>query len=191
MIDTLIDLVPKTERIYPDVERGDNATNTIFVKYLNEFRNRVFEAFEEVNTDVLIPLQEKVKDDLIQILFNQARLGNIPLQGYSLEEGPSQAWLKCLVSEKIDIETYPKLYDMLTFILSYSISIEGLIEYNVAKCLESIDPMNASCSPMPPSTLPLGEQAEEIWEEIINRTTPLQKDMRLWRDSFSLIPSIL
>ena len=189
VIDKLIDLVPKPERIYPDVERGDNATNTIFVKYLNEFRNRVFEAFEEVNTDVLIPLQEKVKDDLIQILFNQARLGNIPLQGYSLEEGPSQAWLKCLVSEKIDIETYPKLYDMLTFILSYSISIEGLIEYNVAKCLESIDPMNASCSPMPPSTLPLGEQAEEIWEEIINRTTPLQKDMRLWRDSFSLIPS--
>ena len=56
VINDLVELVPDAEEcIYPDVESGDKDTNGIFVKHLNAFRNTIFEAFEEVNTEVLIP----------------------------------------------------------------------------------------------------------------------------------------
>lgn len=190
VINDLVELVPDAEEcIYPDVESGDKDTNGIFVKHLNAFRNTIFEAFEEVNTEVLIPLQEKVKDDLINILFNEAKMGNIPLQDYSIEDGASQAWLKALVEEKVDKGVYPRLHDMLMFILNYNLNIEGLIEYNVAKCLNTIDPLSEECPPMHPLTSSLEEQAEEIWAEIVNRITPIQNKLRLWRNDFALIPS--
>lgn len=190
VINNLVELVPDAEEcIYPDVEKGDKDINGIFVKHLNAFRNTIFEAFEEVNTEVLIPLQEKVKDDLIDILFNAAKMGNIPLQNYSTEDGPSQTWLKALTAEKVDKNVYPKLHDMLMFILNYNLNIEGLIEYNVAKCLNTIDPLSKECPPMHPLTSSLEEQAEEIWAEIINRITPIQNKLRLWRNEFALIPS--
>ena len=190
VINDLVELVPDAEEcIYPDVESGDKDTNGIFVKHLNAFRNTIFEAFEEVNTEVLIPLQEKVKNDLIDILFTEAKMGNIPLQDYSIEDGASQAWLKALVEEKVDKSVYPRLHDMLMFILNYNLNIEGLIEYNVAKCLNTIDPLSEECPPMHPLTSSLEEQAEEIWAEIVNRITPIQNKLRLWRNDFALIPS--
>lgn len=190
VIESLVDLVPDAEKsILPDVQMGDKSTNQIFEKHIDAFRNVVFEQFENVNTEVLIPLQEKVKNDIIEILFNQARFGKIPLMGYSVEDGASQEWLKCLIVEKVDKELYPKLYDMLMFVLDYKLNIEGLIEYNVSKCLNPIDPMCSEFVTMKPSTLPLEEQADEIWAKIVNRITPIQNELRKWRDDFSLIPS--
>lgn len=190
VIESLVDLVPDAEKsILPDVQMGDKSTNQIFEKHIDAFRNVVFEQFENVNTEVLIPLQEKVKDDIIEILFKQARFGKIPLMSYSVEDGASQEWLKCLIDEKVDRELYPKLYDMLTFVLDYKLNIEGLIEYNVSKCLNPIDPMSSEFVTMKPSTLPLEEQADEIWAKIVNRITPIQNELRKWRDDFSLIPS--
>lgn len=190
VINTLIDIVPDSEEdIYPDVNSGALNTNAIFTKHLDAFRNRIYEAFEEVNTEVLLPLQDKVKSQLCCILFNEAKMGMIPLQGYSIEDGPTEEWLKSLIDEKVDRELYPKLYDMLTFVLDYHINIEGLIEYNVAKCLNTIDPMSPECSPMYPLTGSLEEQAEAIWSEIINRITPIQNSLRKWRNDFALIPS--
>ncbi len=188
-IRNLVDLAPLPDEIFLDVEKGDKDTNSIFVKHINTLRNTIFENFEEINTDVLIPLQEKVKDQLISILFNAGKMGNIPLQGYSIEEGASQKWLKTLIEEKVEKEAYPKLYDMLNFILDYSINIEGLIEYNVAKCLDTIDPQNSQWIPMPNQEQSLEEQAETIWGEMVSRITPIQNKMRLWRNDFALIPS--
>lgn len=188
-IRNLVDLAPLPDEIFLDVEKGDKDTNSIFVKHINTLRNTIFENFEEINTDVLIPLQEKVKDQLISILFNAGKMGNIPLQSYSIEEGASQMWLKTLIEEKVEKEAYPKLYDMLNFILDYSINIEGLIEYNVAKCLDTIDPQNSQWIPMPNQEQSLEEQAETIWGEMVSRITPIQNKMRLWRNDFALIPS--
>ena len=92
-------LVSKPNEILVDVEKGKDATNAIFEKYVKAFRNRIYSAFAGVNTNVLIPLQDKVKDSLIQILFTNAKFGMIPLQEYAVEDGPSQTWLTAFIRQ--------------------------------------------------------------------------------------------
>ena len=74
VIASLTKLIDKPDTILVDVEKGKDATNAIFEKYVKIFRNRIYEAFAGVNTNVLIPLQEKVKDSLTGILFTNARV---------------------------------------------------------------------------------------------------------------------
>ena len=159
-------------------------------KYCNIFRNRIYAAFDEVTTDVLLPLQNKLKDSIINILYENARLGRIPLQNYAVEDGASQEWLKAFISEKVDKEAYPHMNYMLNFVLDYQISIEGLMEYNVARCLDTLDKHSPAFKTMSPLTgIPDAQQAKKIWSEIVSRTSAIQTEMRKWRDDFSLIPS--
>ena len=190
VIASLTKLIDKPDTILVDVEKGKDATNAIFEKYVKVFRNRIYEAFAGVNTNVLIPLQEKVKDSLTNILFTNAKFGKIPLQDYAIEDGPSQEWLKAFTDEKISKDIYPKMYEMLHFILDYKLNIQGLIEYHVAKCLNTIDKHNSEFRTLNPITGVTDEQhAKKIWSEIVSRATSIQNKMRLWRDDFSLIPS--
>lgn len=190
VIASLTKLIDRPKVIQVDVEKGILSTNQIFEKYAKIFRNRIYDAFARVNTDVLIPLQDKVKDSLTSILFTNAKFGKIPLQDYAIEDGPSQEWLKAFIDEKISNDTYPKMYEMLHFILDYRLNIQGLIEYHVAKCLNTIDKHNSEFRTLNPITGVTDEQhAKKIWSEIVSRATTIQNKMRLWRDEFSLIPS--
>ena len=186
----LTKLIDKPDKILVDVEKGKDATNAIFEKYVKLLRNRIYEAFAGVNTSVLIPLQNKVKDSIINILYENARFGRIPLQGYAIEEGPSQEWLATFIEEKVDIDSYPQMREMLLFVLDYQLNIQGLIEYHVAKCLNTIDKHNSEFRTMNPITGVTDIQhAKKIWSEIVSRATAIQNKMRVWRDEFSLIPS--
>ena len=190
VIITLTKLIDKPDAILVDVEKGKDATNAIFEKYVKIFRNRIYDAFAGVNTNVLIPLQEKVKDSLTEILFTNAKFGKIPLQGYAIEDGTSQEWLRVFINEKVDKDAYPKMYDMLRFVLDYKLNIQGLIEYHVAKCLNTIDKHNSEFRTMNPITgVSDAQHAKKIWSEIVSRATAIQIKMRAWRDDFSLIPS--
>ena len=190
VIKGLIKLIDRPDEIVVDVKKGRNATNTIFEKYTKIFRNRIYDAFAGVNTDVLIPLQEEVKKSLTQILFTNAKFGRIPLQNYAIEDGSSLEWLTAFMNEKVDKETYPKMYEMLYFILNYKLNIQGLIEYNVAKSINTIDPHSSEFRALNPITgVSDEEQARMIWSEIVSRATAIQGKMRTWRDAFSLIPS--
>ena len=190
VISSLTKQISKPDEILIDVERGIDATNAIFEKHVKNFRNKIYEAFMGVNTNVLIPLQNEVKDSIIAILYKNAKFGKISLQGYAVEDGPSQEWLSCFMDEKIDNDTYPKMYEMLKFVIDYQLNIQGLIEYNVARCLNTIDKHNEEFRTMNPITGVTDEvHAKKIWSEIVNRTTLIQNKMRAWRDDFSLIPS--
>lgn len=190
VITMLTKLVCKPDEILVDVEKGKEATNAIFEKYIKQFRNRIYSAFAGVNTNVLIPLQDKVKDSLIQIIFTNAKFGMIPLQNYAVEDGASQNWLTAFIDEKVDKDIYPKIFEMLHFILDYKLNIQGLIEYNVAKCLTTIDKHHSDFKVMQPITgLSDIQHAKKIWSEMVNRATSIQNKMRIWRDDFSLIPS--
>lgn len=190
VIATLPKLICKPDEITVDVERGKDATNSIFEKYVKVFRNRIYDAFAKVNTDVLVPLQDEVKNSIIQILFTNAKFGRIPLQHYAVEDGASQEWLSSFINEKVDKDVYPKIYQMLHFVLDYRLNIQGLIEYNVAKCLNTIDKHNEEFRTMNPITgVSDAQHAKKIWSEIVSRATTIQSKMRSWRDEFSLIPS--
>lgn len=190
VIVSLTKLVSKPDEILVDVEKGKDATNAIFEKYVKTFRNRIYSAYAGVNTNVLIPLQDKVKDSLIQIIFTNAKFGMIPLQEYAVEDGASQAWLQTFIDEKVDKEAYPKMYEMLHFILDYKLNIQGLIEYNVARCLTTIDKHHSDFRVMQPITgVSNAQHAKKIWSEMVSRAIAIQNKMRVWRDDFSLIPS--
>lgn len=186
----LTKLIDKPEVIVADVAKGDKSTNQLLEKYCKIFRNRIYAAYDDINTNVLLPLQNQVKDSLISILFENARMGRIPLQGYAIEDGASQEWLQTFINEKVDIDVYPHMHYMLNFILGYEISIEGLMEYNVARCLDTLDKNSASFKTMAPlQGISDAQQAKKIWSEIVSRTSAIQIEMRRWRDDFSLIPS--
>lgn len=190
VINKLTKLIDRPDVIILDVEKGEKATNDLLEKYCNIFRNKIYAAFDEVTTGVLLPLQNRLKDSIINILFENARLGRIPLQNYAVEDGASQEWLKTFVSEKVDKEAYPHMHHMFNFVLDYQISIEGLMEYNVARCLDTLDKHSPAFKTMSPLTgIPDAQQAKKIWSEIVSRTSAIQTEMRKWRDDFSLIPS--
>lgn len=190
VINKLTKLIDRPDVIILDVEKGEKATNDLLEKYCNIFRNKIYAAFDEVTTGVLLPLQNRLKDSIINILFENARLGRIPLQNYAVEDGASQEWLKTFVSEKVDKEAYPHMHHMFNFVLDYQISIEGLMKYNVARCLDTLDKHSPAFKTMSPLTgIPDAQQAKKIWSEIVSRTSAIQTEMRKWRDDFSLIPS--
>lgn len=190
VISKLTKLIEKPEVIMADVAKGDKSTNQLLEKYCKIFRNRIYAAYNDISTNVLLPLQNQVKDALIQILFENAHLGRVPLQGYAIEDGPSQQWLSTFLEEKVEAEVYPHMNYMLNFILDYQLSIEGLMEYNVARCLDTLDKNSAAFKPMAPlQGISDAQQAKRIWSEIVSRTSTIQIEMRKWRDDFSLIPS--
>lgn len=190
VITSLIQLIDLPSMIIEDVKKGDKSTNQILEKYCKIFRNRIYKAYDNVNSNVLVPLQERLKSEIITVLFNNARLGRIPLTEYAVEDGASVNWLQTFINEKVDKTLYPFLNNALNFVLDYKISIEGLMEYNVAKCLETLDKNSPAFRPMTSlNGLPDEVQAKKIWSEIVSRASLIQIAMQGWKDDFSLIPS--
>jgi GTPase Era involved in 16S rRNA processing len=190
--EAIFDALPNPEEITREVKHGTTTPPVIFDNEINEFRNRIFDIYENVNVENLHPLQEEVKMQMIRLFFNEGMLKNIPLSAYNVDEGPSVQWLNALVEETIDPNVYPQLHAAMKLILDYQINIEGLIEYNVAKSVHIIDTMHDEFYRMPFMPLPTtdsDEQSNHIFQEIFNRITHIQQKMREWIGDFSMIPS--
>lgn len=187
IIDDIDVYVPDEDVILNRFETGASVTpNQMFEEYVEQMRNDIFSAFENVNSDVLHPLQEKVKDDLIEILFNQGLMKNLP----SKYETPSCEWLHDVIDNYVDEGTYPNLSKALRFILDYQINIEGMVEYYVTNSLYILDKTNKEFIPYTGEfTEDFEEKAANVWQELCNRLTPVQGRLRSWIGSFSLIPS--
>ena len=187
VINKLTTYLPDEDMILERFASGAMVTPIqLFGEYVEQLRNDIFNAFECVNTEVLYPLQEKVKNELIAILFNKGLMSSLPTP----YDSPSQEWLKNVMENYIDETVYPNLYKALKFILDYQINVEGLVEYNVTRSLYIIDRTHREFIPY------CGEfqddfegQASEVWGELYNRITPIQKRLREWVASFTLIPS--
>lgn len=187
IIDDIDVYIPDEDVILERFETGALVTqNQMFEEYVEQMRNDIFSAFENVNEDVLHPLQEKVKTDLIQILFNEGLLKNLPTP----HETPSIEWLKDVIENYISEEKYPSLYRAMRFILDYQINIEGLVEYNVTKSLYVLDKTHSEFIKYQGEfTEDFEQKAADVWQELCNRLTPVQKRLRDWVGSFTLIPS--
>lgn len=179
--------IPDEEVILEQFETGALVTqNQMFEEYVEQMRNDIFTAFEDVNSKVLHPLQEKVKTDLIEILFNQGLLKNLPTS----YETASIDWLREVIENYVDEVKYPNLRKALQFILDYQINIEGLVEYNVTKSLYILDKTHSEFIPYKGEfTEDFEQKASDVWQELCNRLTPIQNRLRDWISSFTLIPS--
>lgn len=187
IIDEIDMYIPDEEVILERFETGALVTqNQMFEEYVEQMRNDIFSAFEDVNSKVLHPLQEKVKEDLVKILFNDGLLKNMPTS----HEKASVEWLKDIIDNYIDEVKYPALKKALQFIIEYQINIEGLIEYNVTKSLYILDKTHSEFIPYKGEfTDDFEQKASDVWQELCNRLTPVQNRLREWIRSFTLIPS--
>lgn len=187
IIDEIDVYIPDEEVILERFETGALVTqNQMFEEYVEQMRNDIFAAFENVNEDVLHPLQEKVKSDLIQILYNEGLMKNLPTPS----DTPSIEWLKEIIDNYISEDKYPSLYKAMRFILDYQINIEGLVEYNVTKSLYVLDKTHYEFIKYQGEfTEDFEQKASDVWQELCNRLTPVQKRLRDWISSFTLIPS--
>lgn len=160
--------------------------NQLFEECIEQMRNDIFSAFENVNTQVLYPLQEKVKTDLIEVIYNQGLLKNLPTSCQT----PSIEWLKEVLANYVDEAKYPHLRKAFQFILDYQINIEGLVEYNVTRSLYVIDKTHAEFMPYKGDfTEDFEQKASNVWQELCNRLTPVQNRLKGWISTFALIPS--
>ena len=187
IIDEIDVYIPDEEVILERFETGALVTqNQMFEEYVEQMRNDIFAAFENVNEDVLHPLQEKVKSDLIQILYNEGLMKNLPTPS----DAPSIEWLREIIDNYISEDKYPSLFKAMRFILDYQINIEGLVEYNVTKSLYVLDKTHAEFIKYQGEfTEDFEQKASDVWQELCNRLTPVQKRLRDWISSFTLIPS--
>lgn len=105
-------------------------------------------------------------------------------------DSPTVEWLKDIIDNYIMEEKYPCLYKALRFILDYQINIEGLVEYNVTKSLYVLDKTHSEFIKYQGEfTEDFEQKASDVWQELCNRLTPIQKRLRDWICSFTLIPS--
>lgn len=188
LCENIFDLVPSDEEIRMEVEKRILSSAAIYEKMCNIFRNRIFDNFEELNTGVLYPLQEQVKEDIATVLFEHGLMGRVPLK--KSFDIPSVAWLSQFIDDKLARGDNPRLLDAFRFVLDYKISIEGMVEYNIAKSLYNIDPMNEQFEPLPPGNYRTIEEHVDVIEQQLNNSVPqIQRRINGWCDEFSLIPS--
>ena len=162
----------------------------MFEEVIEEMRNGIFAVFENVNIEVLHPLQEKVKKDLIGLLYKEGRWSMLPLPVEKRSEEATPEWLENIMLAYVPQEKYPSLYAALRFILDYQINIEGLVEYNVTNSLRIIERTHPDFIPYrggePDS---FEEKGKTVWKELVARIPLLQDELRSWIYSFALIPS--
>lgn len=187
VIDNIDIYIPNESDILERFETGASVTQDhLFEEYIEQMRNDVFTAFENINTSVLHPLQEKVKTDLIEILYNQGLLKHLPVE----QTAASIEWLEDILANYVDENQYPHLYKALRFILDYQINIEGLVEYNVTRSLYILDRTHQEFIRYNGDfTEDFEEKASSVWQEICNRLPLIQNRLREWISSFTLIPS--
>lgn len=169
---------------------SDEVKAVIFSQCLDVYRNKVYKEFEKVCLDVLLPLQNQVKDEITAILFIEGRMGSIPLKAHETKREPTQQWLRCLIDEKVSQEEYPELNEILNYVLDFRFNIEGQMEYKV---FQSVAPIDTDNNPALESAINSAatrqEMAEVIWGDIKNRATKVQKAIGDWCNEFALIPS--
>lgn len=188
VLKTISKAIPTPETIQ-DALMTSNLCNEdqIFNEYIEDFRNNIFEAFEDVNHSVLYPLQEKVKTTLIEVLYNKARFGRLKVA----VEGPSTKWLERFIEAYVSENEYPALYKALRYILDYQINIEGMVEYYVTRSLYVID-RNHSDFLRYDGVHVNGDfeaNAKAVWEELYNRVPILKPRLKSWIADFTAVPS--
>lgn len=185
--------LPTEKELLFRIKSGNFVTpQGLFEEAIEQIRNGILEVFEELNHTVIHPLQEKVKLDIIEILYHQGKMSLLPLPKEYANIGPSVKWLEAVICNYIPQEKYPALYEALRYVLDYEINIEGTAEYYVIESLYIIEKDHKDFIPYAGGNPhDFSDKAACVWQELANRLIPLQKRLRNWMGKFSLQPSLL
>lgn len=193
------------ENIYnyiPDVDWYIKEINTmgihgdpesVYINGLNRFRSKVSESFDNINVDVLGPLQDILKYQITDILYSIGQWGKVYLASNSRQECNTE-WLDAFAKEKL--EGYPKLLYAVNYILDYKMSMADLIDYEVEKSLSVLTPGSKEYQ-----QLDLKEAEKQgcysdntamgnyIWQTTVNLVYQISERLDKDFDLLTLIPS--
>lgn len=150
--------------------------DVVYSHYADHLRSKISDQFEIVTNQTLVALQEKVKSDIIDILYSPdgGALCNIPLARQINPEDRNE-WLKEFISEKL--ENYPAVKNAFEYVLDYRLNIEGLVEYKVNASLEYLDPISKKFCRIDPRGLSDKESADLIEQSFLNAVNMVADDM--------------
>ena len=191
VVENLYNVIPDKSKIEKAIDEGAESPDQIYAECCDEMRTRIVREFDSVSDCIISPLRDNAKEAVAKVLFEDGRMGNIPLKGYAIKDGPSLDWLNCLVEEKVKESDFPRLRKILSYVLKYDFTIKYNIEYDVTSNLGAIDKMNHS-EYKPFNQIPFGtveERTMGILKQLINKVPELQRKLRIGKDKFALIPS--
>ena len=117
-----------------DIHAGPNS---VYDLGLNILRSKISSSFEDINLNVLGPLQEMLKWTVADVLYRRALWCNMYIESADNSEC-SIEWLNAFAEEKLG--DYPRLKKAVQFILDYQMSMADLLDYEVESSLEILVP---------------------------------------------------
>lgn len=117
----------------------------VYQRGLNQLRTNLSAGFEDINVNVLEPMQEQLKERVAEVLYDTGRWSQLLLKEESSEDCTLE-WLDAFADEKL--KAYPLVQSAVRFILSYKMSISDLLDYEVESSLGIITPNHYQYVPL-------------------------------------------
>lgn len=137
--ENIYNFVPSEDWYLQEVLKMDDLANpeSVYIKGLNKFRSQISASFDDINVNVLGPLQEILKWRVANIMYNDALWSKLYIAGGDNKEC-SIEWLRAFADEKL--AEFPNLKNAIDFILDYQMSIADLLDYEVENSLGILTP---------------------------------------------------
>ncbi len=137
----IINVCPTSDEILSSLKSGRLGAHPsiVYENMSDHFRAKISDMFDEINNETIKKLQEGFKSQIIDILRcnDGGRLDFIPLQSETANIDNVE-WLKAFIIQKL--ANYPLVESAFNNILTYKLSIEGVLESYVNTSLEYLDP---------------------------------------------------
>ena len=131
--DKIPDYQPLLDWYIKELGKG-NALTQVFEDGLKIVRTKISASFDEINQSELQPMQDALKTEIANVLFESALWKNV----FSIGETASIEWLNEFSRNKL--ASFPALQAAIDYILNYKMNISDLLDYEIESRLGIITP---------------------------------------------------
>lgn len=170
---------PKLEDIKHRLTGGgpESHVDTSYNFYADNLRAAMRDQLDEVNSTVIVRLQDEVKDNIINVLRSDegGRMDRIILN--IGDNAGNMEWLRALIDQKCG--AFPLLKAALEDIESFRLNIEGLLEYKADIALEHLDQNSPKFTHLPEAVYRADndEKAEILLQTLMSAIPEVAHDL--------------
>ena len=193
--ENLYNYVPSDDWYLQEVIKMDDLSNpeSVYIKGLNKFRSQISASFDDINLNVLGPLQEILKWRVANIMYENALWKKLYIVGADNQECSTE-WLRAFADEKL--AEFPNLRNAINFILDYQMSIADLLDYEVESSLGILTPgsreyiqLDLAEAQKQGADLDSNAMGKYIWERTINLVYKVTEKLDNEFDLLTKIPN--
>lgn len=193
--ENIYNYVPSEDWYLQEVLKMDELSNSesVYIKGLNKFRSQISASFDDINLNVLGPLQEILKWRVANIMYENALWKKLYIVGADNQECSTE-WLRAFAYEKL--AEFPNLKNAINFILDYQMSISDLLDYEVESSLGILTPgsreyiqLDLNEAQKQGVDLDFNAMGRYIWERTINLVYKVTEKLDNEFDLLTKIPN--